>query len=66
MRVIIFIIQHSQINAHYFKRIVGHAVLLNQVKMKNQDSTCHGRSLHYMKIGRNLLRPYILYSLVGA
>ena len=53
MRVIIFIIQHSQINAHYFKRIVGHADLLNQVKMKNQDSTCHGRSLHYMKIGRN-------------
>ena len=30
------------------------------------DSTCHGMSLHYMKIGRNTLRPSILYSLVGA
>ena len=30
------------------------------------DSTCHGMSLHYKKIGRNTLRPSILYSLVGA
>ena len=28
-----------------------------QMRMKTQDSTCHGMSLHQMKIGRNKLRP---------
>jgi len=26
---------------------------------ENQDSTCHGMSLHYIKIGRNKIRHYI-------
>jgi len=30
-----------------------HAALQHQMRMKTQDSTCHGMSLHYMKIGCN-------------
>ena len=59
-----FIIQHSHINAHYFKRIVGHADLLNQVKMKTKIR--HAMAVATLYEDRAQFIALTLYSLVGA
>ena len=65
-RLDLFFSIDGRFNVIIYFIIDPHAAFAAPDEDENQDSTCHGMSLHELKNGHNTLCPYILISLVVA